>query len=131
MISPLLVAVDDEQTSLDLVEDSATNIGFYVKTFTRGFELQNFLQQGSKPALILVDIVMPDIDGIELMLWLAGEQCKIPLIVTSGYDEKYLEEATQIAARLDLNLKAVFHKPIQIHDIEENLESIYRSLVSN
>lgn len=131
MISPLLVLVDDEQTSLELIEDTAVGAGFEVKSFTRAFELQNFLKKRSCAAVLIIDIVIPDMDGIELIQWLADEQCNIPIIMTSGYDERYLEEATQIAARVGLNVKAVFNKPIALHNLEESLSSIYIKLISN
>lgn len=131
MISPLLLLMDDEQTSLALIEDTATSTGFEVKSFTRVFKLQNLLLKKTNAAVLIIDIVMPDMDVLDLIQWLADEKCSIPLIMTSGYDEQYLEETTQIAARSGLNMRAAFNKPIVLHDLEASLASIYHQLVSN
>ncbi len=47
-----------------------------------------------RPDIVITDIRMPDINGIELMKWIAENTPEVRCIVLSGYDEvEYLHEA--------------------------------------
>ncbi|MBV1880952.1 MAG: response regulator [Pseudomonadales bacterium] len=131
MITPLLILFEDDKTSLDLIEDTAVNTGFDVKCFSQLTGLQHALNQETNPAILIIDIVMPDIDGLELIQWLADRKLKTPVIFTSGCDEEYLEDTIQLAARSGLDVRAVYKKPIMLHDLEISLTSIYHRLISN
>lgn len=61
---PLILIIDDEQGFRDIAEAKLTSKGFNVKTATsakEGIELA----QKVKPDLILMDVQMPDKDGIQ------------------------------------------------------------------
>ncbi len=60
-----IVIIDDETSFLSIFETALKNAGFEVKGF---FDPEEFLRQifKEKPDLILLDISMPEIDGLEV-----------------------------------------------------------------
>ena len=46
-----------------------------------------------KPTAVVVDLALPDTDGIELFRWLADRGCTLPIVILSGFDDKVLESA--------------------------------------
>ncbi len=60
-----IVIIDDETSFLSIFETALKNAGFEVKGF---FDPEEFLKQifKEKPDLILLDISMPEIDGLEV-----------------------------------------------------------------
>jgi PleD family two-component response regulator len=63
---PLLVSVDPDPGKLELVKAIATQAGYYYKGFQKAQELIEFLKGDEKVSLIISEIKVPDIDGINL-----------------------------------------------------------------
>lgn len=61
---PLILIIDDEQGFRDIAEAKLSSKGFTVKTATNATE-GIALAQKTKPDLILMDVQMPDKDGIQ------------------------------------------------------------------
>jgi signal transduction histidine kinase/ActR/RegA family two-component response regulator len=87
--SPLVLAIDDESTVLDLISRQCARVGFDVAFATsgaRGLELAERLS----PDLITLDIILPDISGWELLR--AFKQSTrlraVPVIVITTLDER-------------------------------------------
>ncbi|HEY0272935.1 MAG TPA: LytTR family DNA-binding domain-containing protein [Chitinophaga sp.] len=84
------IAVDDEPLALEIIEDYAKKSSALqlVQKFTRAADALRFLQSEERVDLILLDIKMPDIDGIQLVKSLKNP----PLIIfTSAYEQYALD----------------------------------------
>lgn len=87
MNTPYLVyLVDDETNLLDLLQSYLASAGFQVKAFSSGNEVLPFLDEAQQPHLWILDIMMPDIDGYEL-LRLIREKSNVPIIFISARDQ--------------------------------------------
>ncbi len=109
-----LLVVDDEPGFGLFVERTAEGLGFEVLVTTSG---QQFMEAYPEfaPTVIVLDIVMPKIDGMELVQWLAKEGYAGQLIVVSGYAPNYAALAGRLAeatGRMDVSNLA---KPVA-HD---------------
>ncbi|MCU0606639.1 MAG: response regulator [Candidatus Edwardsbacteria bacterium] len=63
---PLVMVIDDEEDILDLIQMVLEEAGIRTITALTGHEgLQRLYRE--KPDLILLDIMMPDLDGMELL----------------------------------------------------------------
>jgi signal transduction histidine kinase len=80
-LTGLILIVDDTPTNLDVISEALSNAGFDVAIATSG---ERALQQIDRklPDLILLDIMMPGIDGFETCRRLKANQrtCDIPII---------------------------------------------------
>ena len=62
---PLICCVDDEEVNLKIITGLLTKKGYRVETATNGLEALEVIV-ATKPALILLDVMMPGLDGYEV-----------------------------------------------------------------
>ncbi len=81
-----LMIVEDEQDLRDIYSLKFTNEGFTVTTAGNGIEALDLLEQGMVPDIILLDVVMPVMDGIELLSRLKQHEQyqQIPVFILSN-----------------------------------------------
>jgi len=65
-VFPTILAVDDESTILQSLSGILSDEGFEVLTASNGYEALKIIEAES-PDLVLLDIWMPGIDGIETL----------------------------------------------------------------
>jgi len=89
MAGKRIFIVDDEQEILDSLSRRLTQDGYEVITATGGQEAVRKIRDSS-PDLILVDIVLPDIDGPDVVQRIrqAEPSLEIPVIFLSGIVSK-------------------------------------------
>jgi CheY-like chemotaxis protein len=91
-----------------VVEDDPETRRYYADALSRGgFEIHqahNGLQALQKaidlqPSLILTDIAVPGIDGIELLRRLRADErtASIPVIAITGYDDRQYDDRARVA----------------------------------
>ena len=103
-----ILIVDDDGNSCVLLQRVLTRAGFAVKTTGHGRDALDYLR-GAAVDLVVTDMLMPEMDGIELMQILRSEWPDLPVLAMSGVDEweKYLGIA------MNLGAKAGLRKPIE------------------
>ncbi len=82
---PRVLVVDDEPNITDLVALALRYEGFQVKTAASGREALRSVPD-FKPALMVLDVMLPDIDGLEVLKRLAAEGRKVPIIFLTARD---------------------------------------------
>jgi two-component system, OmpR family, response regulator len=80
-----LLVVDDEPTILELLAGTLRFAGFDVQTADSGAEALRAAASG-RPDLILLDIMMPDCDGFEVVRRIRGGGPRIPVIFLTARD---------------------------------------------
>ncbi|MFA6091440.1 MAG: response regulator [Elusimicrobiota bacterium] len=83
-----ILAVDDDAGICQLYESGLPPMGFDVTCAASGKQAQTFLKK-ELPDLILMDIMMPDIDGITLTREILSQPrtSKIPILIVSGLSD--------------------------------------------
>jgi DNA-binding response OmpR family regulator len=82
-----IFVVDDEQNIRDLIKKYLEKDNFKVTTFENGLNILSMLHE-KKPDLIVLDINMPGIDGIELCKEIR-KQSEIPIIFVTARDDAF------------------------------------------
>jgi FixJ family two-component response regulator len=112
----LIAIVDDEASVCEALESLLRSIGFRTASFTSA---RSFLDSSELPnvSCVVLDVSMPNMDGLELQRHLAGTN-PIPIIfVTAHRDEKTRDRALRAGAISFLN------KPFSDEALIDSLQS--------
>lgn len=106
---PKILVVDDEPTNVRVLTD-ALDQDYDLIVATSAAEAMDILKQGDKPHLILLDIMMPGTDGLEMCRNLKArrELQHIPVIFITAMNDPESEEKGFDAGAVDY-----IHKPIR------------------
>ncbi|HVP88519.1 MAG TPA: sigma-54 dependent transcriptional regulator [Casimicrobiaceae bacterium] len=94
-----ILIVDDEVGIRELLSEILQDEGYRVSLAENAGEARSYRAR-SQPALVLLDIWMPDTDGVTLLReWAAGGQLTMPVVMMSGHGTiETAVEATKIGA---------------------------------
>jgi two-component system nitrogen regulation response regulator NtrX len=81
---PTLLIVDDEPSIIQSLKGLLTDEGFVVTTAANGYECLKTIET-EFPDLVLLDIWMPGIDGIETLKEIKKNHPRLPVIMLSGH----------------------------------------------
>ncbi len=124
MTKPLLIIVDDERDMAEFVCDVGEDVGFEVNICTSAKEFQEAYSL-KIPTGIIMDLVMPDMEGNELIEWLVDQGCITPIVIMSGYGGKYLGNAEKLGQLRGAIIVRTLTKPIRADDLEPVLQEIF------
>jgi DNA-binding response OmpR family regulator len=121
-----ILVIDDEKPFCEVVAEILTNFGFDVK---KAFNATQALAQLEEidPALIILDIMMPDIDGLTLVrkLRLETRFAHLPIIVSSA---KFLEEDRNAA--INAGASMYLTKPFSAQELRASIQEVLPDGVS-
>lgn len=113
----LVLAVDDEADFLELIEQIGAGVGCDVITAETAVAFREQLTK-RQPTLILLDLQMPGMDGIEALRYLARQGTTAGILLASGMDARVLSSARQLGESLGLRMLGTLQKPAMLEDIE-------------
>ncbi|NQV55637.1 MAG: response regulator [Rhodospirillales bacterium] len=116
-----LLVIDDEPEICELIKNVAEEIDFDVSVATTATEFQSCVRE-CKPGVIVLDLQMPQVDGIELLRFLGEEKCSAGVILISGTDKRVLATSRRLGDSYGLNMLGALQKPIKLNDLEQILE---------
>lgn len=115
-----LLIVDDEPRFAAFVERVAEPLGYDVEVTNHGRDFQSAYRR-ALPDIVVIDMVMPDIDGNELVLWLVDQQCSADIIIITGYHPDYAVNARLLAEFKGLRSVATLSKPVSVNRLRSAL----------
>ncbi len=94
-----LLVIDDEQAICDTLADYLKHFGYNVATTTNCQEALALIDEVS-PKLVILDIVMPDMDGLDLMERIRQDHPELLVIFLTGigYQDDVMREAMEKGA---------------------------------
>ena len=106
--------VEDDPAIRRLVEKLLTRRHFLIDTAHDGLEAVNKLRNGKYSVLIL-DLMVPELNGFEVIEFLKAENLRIPVAVVSAVSQQAL-------TRLDLDVvKLVISKPFDVDEFTKGV----------
>jgi two-component system chemotaxis response regulator CheY len=116
-----LLLVDDDPSIRALYSQTLSRAGFDVETARNGKEGLEVVQV-FKPDLVILDLVMPEQEGIETILQLQAQHPSVPILAISGAlgASEYLHVANLLGARRTLA------KPIKSEQLLEAVRTIFQ-----
>ena len=114
-----ILVIDDDLGIGEFISSVALSLGLRC---TITVDANEFLEALTpETTLILLDLVMPYIDGIELLRLLGEQKCKAGFVLMSGMDRRIIESAEQLAGVLGLSIVGRLRKPFGLKKLEEVL----------
>jgi DNA-binding NtrC family response regulator len=121
MLGRLLV-IDDEPDIARYIGLVAEELGYEVRVTTDPEVFKRDYDE-LKPTVIILDVVMPEVDGIELVKFLAQRNCAARVLVISGYAERYLDNTRTLGEAFGLQSITAMAKPVELPKLEEFLKA--------
>lgn len=125
-----ILAVDDDELLLELLVATLRASGYAsVTTATSAHEASQLISAAATPFdCFLLDIIMPDIDGIELARWIRKSQQhrKTPIIMLTSMSEKTFIDRAFIAGATDY-----LTKPFNAFDVVTRVQMAERQVQAN
>lgn len=121
----LLMVLDDDTFQLNLLQRMLTRLdiaGCSIRLFSQGSAALDFLTTQPEGArLLIMDLNMPEMDGVEMIRQLAGLKYDGALVLVSGEDPRILETAARLAAAHHLRVLGHLVKPVRQQDLADTL----------
>jgi putative nucleotidyltransferase with HDIG domain len=144
-----IVIVDDEKSICDIVGQYLRMKGYKVTCFSNAEQTVDFIKNNSVD-LVLSDIKMPGMSGVELLKWIREYNHTLPVIMTTGFPTLdtaiealkfgafdyltkpfHLEEIAEKIRRALINKQLeeenlLFSKLVSLHEVTKILASTYQ-----
>ncbi len=103
--------IDDDEEIIKLFDRVAKASGFESFATTDPHAFLEHAEQ-VKPSHILLDLQMPDIDGVEILRHLSAMESEAKVFFISGFDPKVLDVASKLGREQGLNIVEKVSKPV-------------------
>jgi PAS domain S-box-containing protein len=121
-VTGTVLVVDDEKAVLKICVTMVKHFGFNALTASDGEEaIRTFQAHSDEIALVLMDLTMPNMDGVAAMQELRRIKPEIKIILSSGFNEQDLDERIS-----DQNPSGFIRKPYSMKNLEAELTRVMR-----
>lgn len=119
--SSKILAVDDVADNLFMMQTILSEEGYQVSTSSNGMDAIASIE-ASPPDLILLDVMMPNVDGYEVTFRIRSNHQLpfIPILLVTA------DESINIADGLDLGADDFVYKPIEVQELLARVRSLLR-----
>jgi DNA-binding response OmpR family regulator len=121
-MSGSIAVVDDEENIRETLAFALGREGFRVETYADGAEAWARLQQ-SLPDLVILDIIMPNMDGLELCRRIRSRSDSVPIIFLTSRDEEF-----DRVLGLELGADDYLCKPFSMRELIARVKVLFRRL---
>jgi EAL domain-containing protein (putative c-di-GMP-specific phosphodiesterase class I)/CheY-like chemotaxis protein len=117
-----VLVIDDEIEMGELICATAEAMGFECTLTT---DSKMFIKMLSPDTtIVLLDLILPEMDGVELLRMLGKQKCKAGIVLISAVGKRTIESATQLAQVHGLHIMGHLQKPFQLADLKEVLQRL-------
>lgn len=124
-MSKKLLVVDDEQSIITLLQYNLEQAGFEVLTAMDGQE-GYYKAMSEKPDLMILDLMLPSMDGIEVCKQLRQQKIMTPILMLTAKDDEFDK-----VLGLELGADDYMTKPFSPREVVARVKAILRRVQSN
>lgn len=111
-----VLALDDEPGICHLVEKVLSGAGKEAKAVTDVSSFRRLLSEW-KPTHLVIDLVMPNVDGVELMRELGEKRVGARVVIMTGAGDRIREAARRVGEENGLQVAGTLDKPFNAGDL--------------
>ena len=120
MAEQRLLVVDDVPEFCDFVAQVATDMGITTEKLSDPRQFKDVFAR-FQPDTLVLDMVMPELDGFEIIKWLIEERCQVKLLIVTGHNPLYAKSAQLQSAAKGLAEVKTFTKPVSVSKLRAAL----------
>jgi DNA-binding NtrC family response regulator len=114
----VILVVDDEPSVREMLAGYFEHAGYVVETATDGREAVDAVRR-RRPALVLLDIEMPGIDGVAALRGIREVDPRIPVIMVTG------NESTRVAGEvIEAGAFSYLPKPVKLKYLDHLVATV-------
>ena len=121
MTMPRLLIVDDEPDVAEFLAEVGRQCGYEVAKVCALQEIQQGLAE-RPPQVVTLDLQMPNLDGVQLLRYLAEQKVAAGILLISGTDSRVRNTSLRLGKELGLNMLGTLQKPVHIKELETLLQ---------
>ncbi|HET7306403.1 MAG TPA: EAL domain-containing response regulator [Gammaproteobacteria bacterium] len=118
-----LLILDDDPAVGRIIQYMAANIGLTHRAVTAPDAFFAHLDAW-EPDYILLDLLMPEMDGVQILQCLAERGCKAAIIISTGADDRIRDAARRAAQENKLFVAGSLSKPFTVAQLREIINGI-------
>ena len=122
MTNSRLLIMDDDPDFAEYVGIVGEQLGYETLKINDSREFMNTYAEFA-PDIVVLDMVMPEIDGVELIKWLIAQNATVKIVIVSGYNPLYAKMAEVLSEAGGLSDVTTLEKPIKINELKGALAS--------
>ena len=119
-----ILVVDDESSIVTLLQYNLEQAGFTVETASDGMEGFNAVLE-SKPDLIVLDLMLPKMDGMEVCKALRLQKINTPIIMLTAKDDEFDK-----VLGLELGADDYMTKPFSPREVTARVKAVLRRSIA-
>lgn len=120
MSEKTVLIVDDNEEFAEFVRDAAEQLSYRTVILTDSRQFAELFER-VKPDILVLDIVMPNVEGTEIVQWLVNQGARTRVILVSGSNPLYTRIAKTLGEARGLPPVTVMQKPVRLDALREAL----------
>ena len=115
-----VLVIDDDPRSARLLSAHLSACGYQLATAATAHAAQQYVQQ-QRPDLIVCDVCLPDLDGVELTQWLRQAEAtrEVPILMVTSLDDRKI-----LARCLEAGADDFLSKPVHALELRTRARSL-------
>lgn len=123
---PHILLAEDDESMRQFLELALTRAGYKITPCSNGLDAMNLLQEkGQEFDMLLADIVMPGMDGIELSQKATALLPKLKVMFITGFAAVAMGQRS--TANADAGHARILSKPFHLNDLVKQVEDLLAS----
>src|SRR5262249_40438280 len=116
---PSVWVVDDDDSTREYLSEFLSTRGYDVQCLDSGEQVIRRLSSAHRPSLLILDIRMPHIGGLEVLAHIEKSPRRVPSIVLSGIDQ-----VSTVVKAMRLGASDYLLKPLDESELERAIEKV-------
>jgi CheY-like chemotaxis protein len=122
MAQKQILIVDDDEFGRTLISGRLRKAGYDIFEARDGDACTAYLRSAAKPDLIITDVVMPNKDGLEVVMEIKRDYPDVKVITISGGGSGW--GGDYLAMSKKLGSDAIFPKPVDLNALEKTVAEL-------
>jgi len=116
---PKIVSIDDNRLNLMLIESMLNNMGIDILSYSNPLDALEYCESNQLD-LILVDFMMPELDGISFIQKFRKYNNEIPIIMITAVDD---DDSVKLSA-LEAGATDFLNKPLKLYEFQVRVKNL-------